>query len=362
MTKPIIDGTRPENMARDGLTATIQPWEDGLRTSSGPGSFEWWYFDAHFDDSASDEPARGCSAVIIFATKPLLERNGPLKPNLSITITRPDGSKQAQFPFFPPAQFRAARESCDVHLGDNYCRGDLHTYSVHVRQGDLAADLTFSGLVPAWRPGAGKAFFGDLDHYFAWLPAIPYGLVEGTLSFDGQSYYAKGSGYHDHNWGNVGLADVMDHWYWGRAHIGDYTLIYVDQVTARDYAYTHLPVFMLAKGERILTGDGQPLSLQTADFSPHPGGRAYPREVDFQWQKGGEAIHLRLRQPKLIEAVSLLITFPAWQRPVLRLFANPYYFRFNAQLDLNIEMEGLKDSQSGPALYEIMILQGKKHP
>ena len=362
MTKSVIFAVTPEYMAREGLSETIQPWEDGQRASTGRGSFEWWYFDAHFDDPGTDPAARGSTAVIVFATKPLLERKGPLKPSLMITITRPDGSKVAQFPILPADQFRASKEGCDVHIGPSWVKGDLQRYELHTEADGIRADLVFTALVPAWRPGAGKSFFGDLDHYFAWLPSIPYGHVQGSLTYDGQTYKVEGSGYHDHNWGNIGLDQVMDHWYWGRAHLGDYTLIYVEQIGAQAYGCTRMPVFMLAKGNQILTGDGMALSLQTADFSPTPGGRAYPREVDFHWQKGDESVHLRLRQPALIEATSLLLSFPTWQQPLLRLFANPYYFRFNARLTLSIQLNGIKEELEGSSLYEIMILQGRQHP
>lgn len=354
MTKPVVFGVTPEFLAREGLGASIAEWEDGQRAETGPGSFEWWYFDAHFDDHST--------AVIVFATKPILERSGPLKPNVSLTITRPDGKKIAQFPIFSPGQFQAAKETCDVRIGSNWTKGDLHTYQLHVEMDGIAADLTFRGIVPPWRPGAGKSYFGDLEHYFAWLPSIPYGTVEGTLTYDGQVHRVTGTGYHDHNWGNVGLNEVMDHWYWGRAHIGEYTLIYVEQIGAKEYGYTRMPVFMLAKGDQILTGDGASLTMKASDFTPQPGGRAYPRDVDFHWQNGKDTIHLGLRQPKLIEGVSLLLTFPAWQRFIIRLFANPYYFRFNANLELSIDLNGIKIVEHGPALFEIMILQGKKHP
>jgi hypothetical protein len=37
-------------------------------------------------------------------------------------------------------------------------------------------------------------------------------------------------------------------------------------------------------------------------------------------------------------------------------------FCFNADLELEIELKNLKTTERGPALYEIMILQGKNHP
>jgi hypothetical protein len=368
MAKPVYVGNTPEILAREGLTETIQPWEDGLRTETNPGSFEWWYFDAHFNDQST--------AVVTFATKPIMERNGPLKPCIALTITRPNGTKLSSFPFFPSKEFSASKDNCDVRIGQNWVRGNLHNYQLHIEidnppaefqdeptdAAHTSVDLIFTGLVPAWRPGTGKTYFGDLDHYFAWLPSIPYGMVEGTLTYDGQTRLVNGTGYHDHNWGNVGLNDVMDHWYWGRAHISDYTLIYVEQVTAEKYGYVRMPVFMLAKGDQILTDDGALLKMRTASFIEHQGGRAYPREVDFRWQNRSESIELCLRGSKLIESASLLMTLPTWQQKLIRLFANPYYFRFNAELILSLHLGGQHLTEHGPALFEIMILQGKKHP
>ncbi len=362
MAKPVFFGVTPEFLAREGLTETVQPWEDGLRAETGPGSFEWWYFDAHLDNNTT--------VVIVFATKPILERGGPLKPSVLLTLNCPNRKRISRAAYFPTNQFSAARETCNVAIGPNRAQGDLHTYQLHVEMeadpasdaGSITLDLTFTGLVPPWRPGAGKSCFGDLNHYFAWLPAIPYGRVEGEITCDGKVHQVSGAGYHDHNWGNIGLNEVMDHWYWGRARIGDYTLIYVEQIGAQEYGYTRMPVFMLAKGDQVLTGDGSKLTIKTADFVPHPGGRAWPREVDFYWRDGSDSIHISLRQPQLIEAASLLASFTAWKRALLRLFANPYYFRFNAELVLSLHLGNLHATERGSALFEIMILQGKRHP
>ena len=349
MTKPIFPFTTPQDLTREGLSETVAPWEDGLRTDTGRGSFEWWYFDAHLDD--------GSTAVIVFLTKPLLERGGPLKPGVSLTITRPDGVKRVEFPLYGPEEFHASKETCDVRIADSWVRGDLHRYELHAETGELAADLTFTGIVPPWRPGAGKVGFGDREHYFAWLPAIPRGTVSGTLTYDGKTVSVSGSGYHDHNWGNLSLNTALDHWYWGRANLGEFTVIFVEQIATRAYGARKLPVFMLAQGDRILTGDGNPLRLEKSDFVKHPGGREYPRQLDFIWESGGRSIRLALRQPELIEATSLLTLFPAWKQKILRLFANPYYFRFNAGLDLTIDFADLQAHEHGPALYEIMMLR-----
>ncbi|MBI4730706.1 MAG: hypothetical protein HY781_00985, partial [Chloroflexi bacterium] len=338
---------------------TVLPREDGQRASTGPGSFEWWYFDAHFDDQTT--------AVIVYATKPIAAPRRPLTPNLSLTITRPDGKKTAQFDLPPADEYAASKDACDVRVGRSWVRwserGGRWTYVLHAETTGMSADLTFTGLVPPWRPGAGKSYFGNPDRagrpcpYFAWLPAVPYGTVTGTLTYDGQAHAVTGTGYHDHNWGNVSLPSVLDHWTWGRAHVGEYTLIFVEQIATRRYGSTRLPVILLTKGDEVLVEDPRFLTMQTRGLVRHVQGRAYPQEVDFTWARGSERVHLALRDPELIEAVSLLLALPPAKRRLARLFANPYYFRFNSELELTIDLDGLHDSVRGPALYEIMLLR-----
>lgn len=353
MPKPIIYAIGPESLRREGLSETLATWEDGLRAPTERGTFEWWYFDAHFDDQTT--------AVIVFATKPIINPGAPLTPNLGLTITRADGVKTAEYVVTSAQQFSASKEMCEVRIGTSWVKqteaGTCWSYRLLAESRSQAADLTFTGLVPPWRPGAGKGFYGDLQHYFAWLPAIPYGRVEGALTYDGKTHAVRGSGYHDHNWGNIPLPMVMDHWYWGRAHVGDYTLIYVEQIAAKAYGSQRMPVFLLAKGEQVLVDEARYLTMQANDFIKHPGGREYPREVDFTWQRGQEQVHLALRKQHLIEATSLLGALPPGKRLLARLFANPYYFRFNAELDLTIDLDNLHDSVRGPALYEIMMLR-----
>ncbi|MBN2386906.1 MAG: hypothetical protein JXB85_07790 [Anaerolineales bacterium] len=353
MTRPVFFAVGPEFLARDGLTEAVLPWEDGRRLATRRGTFEWWYFDAHLED--------GSTAVIVFATKPITRPGDPLRPNLSLTITRPDGIKLARFAFFPAEAFSAAEHQCEVRIGSSWVKWHAEdstwNYTLHAEADELSTDLTFRSLVPPWRPGAGKCFFGGFEHYFAWLCASPYSTVAGTLTYDGQAHAAQGTGYHDHNWGNVALPAVMDHWTWGRAQVGDYTLIYVEQVALKKYGSTRMPVFLLAKGDRVLADDARCLTMQARDFVRHAGGRDYPREVDFVWKRGAERVQLALRAPQLIEAVSLLIGLPPLKREIAGLFVRPYYFRFNADLELSIDLGGIHAVERGPALYEIMMLR-----
>jgi predicted secreted hydrolase len=344
-----------EIITRERLTDKVSEWEDGLRTDVASDSFEWWYFDANFDD--------GSTAVIVFFTTPMLDFKGPVIPQVSLSITRPNGDKIEKLLNSSADQFSASKDTCDVRIGENWVKGDLKQYDLQVEIEGVVADLTFIGIVPAWHPNQDKAYYGNDDHYFAWLPAIPYGVVEGSLSYDGEDHKVNGNGYHDHNWGTIGLYDITDYWYWGRARIGDYSLIFAEKIAAKKYGFKPMSVFMLAKGREIIAANGPPLSLEARDFiKPAGGQRKHPNEVDIKWQKGEETVRMAIRNLVTLDDIDFLLDLPIWKRSLLRLRSNPHYFRFNADIELKIDMNNEKITENGKVLFEIMVLQGKKFP
>jgi predicted secreted hydrolase len=350
MSNKVILGTEADSLRREGLRDLPELWEDGLRAKPEPGVFEWWYFDAHLDD--------GSTVVIVFFTKSLLNLGVRLQPGVSISITQPDGQKLQEMRIFEPSEFSASKERCYVRIGESWARGDAGGYELHAHVGGLAAHLKMTGIVPPWRPGTGKVYFDEAQtRYFAWLAAVPYGSASGLLTYNNKIVGVSGSCYHDHNWGNIALNEVLEKWYWGRAHIGDYNLIFVEMTASPKYGGQKIPVFMLAKGSQIITGDGAPLRVAELDFQADPGGRSYPTGLDFIWQQASERIHISLRDPALIQSFSLLEDLPAWKRFIGGLFFNPYYFRFDSTLDLRIELHDCQDRLQGKAIYEVMLLR-----
>ena len=332
-----------------GITDEVKLFEDGFRTNKGRGFFEWWYFDAHLDD--------GTTVVIVYMTKSITEYKGPLKPSVMITITRPDGAKLFETQKYSPKTFSASKHNCDVKIGPNWVKGDLKKYELHATIEEIEVNLTFTGIVPPWRPRDGKIFFGNRQHHFGWVAPIPHGSVEGTLAYDNKTHEVTGSGYHDHNWGNLSLPTVQDHWYWGRTTLDEYTVLFVEQTTSKTYGSIKLPVFLLAKGNKVLTGDGKPLTLETSDFIDHSSGHKYPNKLVFSWISGDDEIIITLKNPQIIEAASLLGSFPKWKQKIAGIFVNPYYFRFNAQINLEINFGGIKILKTGSILYELMQLK-----
>jgi hypothetical protein len=247
--KLAVTAALPADYERFGLSPTsIAEWEDGARTDDSAGTYEWWYFDAHLAD--------GAKLVVSFMNKDdIADPRKPLAPLLRMDLDLADGRHFEKVVHYPPSEWSAARDHADVRLGSNRFAGDLHRYRIQATAEELSVDATLRGQVPPWRPSTGYMLFGaDRTLEFAWLPAVPQGAVSVTYSVDGEQHATTGIGYHDHNWGNVGLLKVIHDWYWARGNAGPYSVIASYITAAEPYRYEPIPIFMLAR-DNILVGD-----------------------------------------------------------------------------------------------------------
>jgi hypothetical protein len=241
---------RPADYARLGIDpVSVLQSEDGQRIGTEKGRYEWWYFDAHLDD--------GATVVVVFYTKPNVSPNGPLAPRITINLTLPDGRTFEKFLDTGPEVFSASKSGCDVRIGANRFVGDLHRYHITATIEEISVDIELTGEVRAWRPRSGHLYFGaeGREKLFAWLPSVPHGTASVRYTIGAEEHRASGSGYHDHNWGDVPMQTLMHNWYWARASVGPYTVIASYITATAAYAYETQIVYMLAKDGQIIADD-----------------------------------------------------------------------------------------------------------
>jgi hypothetical protein len=243
-----VTASSPADFERLGLSPTsIARWEDGARTDDSPGTYEWWYFDAHLAD--------GTKLVVVFMNKDIAEPKKPLSPQLRLNLDLADGRHFEKIVQYQPEEWSSAKDHCDVRLAENRFRGDLHEYRIQANAEEVWVDLTLVGEVPPWRPSTGYMLFGaDRSLEFAWLPSVPQGAVTVTYAIDGERQETTGVGYHDHNWGNVALMKVVHDWYWARGQAGPYSVIASYITAAERFNFEPIPIFMLAR-DNVLVGD-----------------------------------------------------------------------------------------------------------
>jgi hypothetical protein len=350
-------GATPADYQRYGIAkGEIAAWEDGFRTRpGGPGTFEWWYFDAVLDD--------GSTLVINFMVKDIRGGRGikqPASPVVTFQLDRPDGThvERAQH---APGDFAFAADHCDVRVGANTFAGDLHTYRIHVDIDAVTADVILTGQVPSWRPETGHILFGDdQPHLFAWLPSVPQGTVQATLTVDGQTRALAGTGYHDHNWGDAAMPKLIHHWYWARAEAGGYCVIASHITAERKYGYTQVPIFMLARDGKLVAEDSSLVRFAKTGEHPDPvtGKRVADTTVyDYDaTADGGEHYRVTFRRENTIVQERMIESVQGPKRALARIAGfDGAYMRFTGQVTVErIGSDPVPETVTAPALWELM--------
>jgi hypothetical protein len=89
---------------QDARIEPLQPADDGLHMDR-KGMYEWWYFDAHFDN--------GYTIVVFFhASNPNPGLQG--KIGIEIVLLGPDGKRVQKFFPYKKSQFNAAARGCPI--------------------------------------------------------------------------------------------------------------------------------------------------------------------------------------------------------------------------------------------------------
>jgi hypothetical protein len=329
---------------------TVAQWEDGSRTDGGKGSYEWWYFDAHLDD--------GTKLVIVFYTKRMMKTNSPLSPYVTIDLDTPDGRHFEERLEVKGIPWSSSIGSCDVKVGPCYIKGNLKKYSIYYDDRAIQAEATLSANIPSWRPETGHIYFGDNDeHFFAWLPSVPEGDVTAKITVDGITTEHTGTGYHDHNWGNIVMTKVMHHWYWGRAKVGDYNVISSYIYGEKKYGYNEFPIFMLAKDGEIVADDGKKLTFIPTDvYNDEVTGKPAHNRLVYQYEDEGFAYRVTwLRKSSLI-AFKMIDQLKGAVRILAKAIGfDAAYLRFTGDVSVEEIRAGSEPvTQEGPALWEEM--------
>ena len=348
----------PDDYARIGIEPrAIKLWEDGMRTDGSRGTYEWWYFDAHLDD--------GAKLVVVFLTKEMTALKKPLSPSIRIDLTLPDGTSIRKLAGFPAETFSASTETCDVRIGDNAFVGDLHTYTIRAHVEEIEVDVTLTGQVPAWRPETGYWLFGEeAEHFFAWLPSVPQGRVEATYRVDGTSRTVAGVGYHDHNWGNAPMLDLMHHWYWARGAAGPYSVIASYITAEKRYGYDALPVFMLARDGELIADDGDKVTFEELGrYIDTATGKPVGNVTRYTYTDGEERYIITFTRLSDLATDKFIDDLSGLKKLVARLARfDGAYLRFAGELRIErYRGEQLVESHRDDALWEMMYF-GKPRP
>ena len=335
----------PEDFKALGIGKEIEVREDGRRTPKSSEYFEWWYFDGLLDD--------GTVVVVWFGDNWLY---GSQKRAVNIELTPPGKpTRRVMRTFDDPGAF--ASDQANVQIGPHSFKGNLQTYAIHVdaaETGGVGCDLTLRRRVASYRPATGYIKAGD--RFFAWLVAVPEGAVTGTLTADGVTRQVTGSGYHDHNWGNVSPADLFDNWWWGRGRSGDQTIIASDIHGKAAVGGTDIPLFFVADDHRVqVNAYGSDVSAVESGPVRHPDPnheRPIDSAVSFATADGSRA-EFKISD-RLLTSSSLLSDQSFIKKAVAAIMSiKPWYSRFVSPITLKLPGQSSHEGEGTLEYFEL---------
>ncbi|MGW0082772.1 hypothetical protein [Streptomyces sp. NPDC003393] len=349
--------------ARENLRGDmVETWEDGFRTvtsNDDPDVFEGWHSAFTGDDGTTVSFALSTRLDDGFVPAP---GEAGRRPKAAVTVTDPDGTAHAAVHTGSWNEFAAAKDRCHVRLGPFTCTGDLKTYRVTGRSGDVGVDLTLTGLVPPFRPGTGLVYLGDTEDHFGWLSAVPAGTATGTVTVNGRNRLFTGHGHHDHSWGSLPFPYAVEHWRWARGSVGQYSVIGADLHLRTEYDSAVVPVFLVddtrTRRRLVAAFDPRTVTATESDPRPHPDdtySKDYYSRVHWMYRDGDDRADVTFTDTDHLIFTRQYGTDPAQaQKSALDRLGidETWYTRYATRNDLDLSVAAARATGTGTGTLE----------
>lgn len=342
---------KPEDFKKLGINPVeVETWEDGVRDTSAPNHFEWWYFDCILDD--------GMKIVIQF-----LSKNGrnftsdKFHPTIFYKVTMPDGRQIDKEIHCSDKKIQWSDKICDVNFAKHYFRGDLKNYKIHIDDIDgMAADISLESSSKPYRPGTSYFQFGTPDKYYTWLCVVPRGRVNGTITVEGKTKNITGMGYHDHQWGSINFHKYWNHWIWARQSYDDYSLLLFDFFTNEEFSTERFPIIFIQDndGNIIFESHNNVDCKVEKQYTDEASGKQYPSILDYTFKQNDTVVKYRLATDKAIESKGQN-NMPLSMKIVMKfMHIQASYSRFTANGQLEMWTNDEIICRNNSLIYEIM--------
>ncbi len=155
----------------------------------------------------------------------------------------------------------------------------------------------------------------------------------------------------------------MNHWYWGRAKVGDYTVIACDIIAEEKYGNKRLPVFFIAKDGKILNDDASITKIERANTHINDFTKKFMDDtlVYTQTVSPDEEYIITFERKRDIMPRSLLEVVTPIKRFLGKLVGmNPTYMRVMGDVTVDVRRNGEQEKITETGLWEQYFLGNNK--
>ena len=319
--------------------------DQAFRSQPGqPESYQWWYHGVIFDNGYSL-----CAEMFII---------NEMNAQLVFEVCDPEG-KRTLVPllYHFPSEVTVSKDTLDITMGDNRYRGRFPKYEMHLRGGDMGADLVFECLTqPVREPPdgvyIGRATAPPTPQYMSYI-LRPRCRVTGKVVVAGKEMSVNSEeGYADHQWGNCSNLNLFYSWYWGMLHLPNHTVVWWDGLLNEKFGYQRAKWLWLYKGEKLSRYvRNANIYIESSDLGICGAtGVTRPRKVIFIIDDSDIKGTATYTMKHVLVTPADMMTW----RPI-SLARPPRYFRYLSDVQYNLNIEGEKIHGDGQEIHELAI-------
>lgn len=222
-----------------------------------------------------------------------------------------------------------------------------------IHNGKVKVDVTFSNVVPKWRPGRGQITV-DGDKYYKYGIIAPRANVEGTVTVDGTVYKVKssGKGFADYVATNIAPYDLATRFSRFRDFNGDLFVAWREIKLSEDNGGGSTVWVMIGYKDKIVFSDSNAKMKEGKVKSDSKTGYRIPYAIQIDGKKGKDKVRL-IHQGTSVKRKDMLKSMGSAVKSVASLVAKPFSFNFGGKYTLQMEIGGAKATIKGKSNYTL---------
>jgi hypothetical protein len=153
------------------------------------------------------------------------------------------------------------------------------------------------------------------------------------------------------------MTKLINHWYWGRAQAGAYSIVSSYITAEAHYGSTEIPIFMLAKDGAIVADDPGKVrfSLEGEQVDEHSG-KPFAQVVTYEYDDGADRYVIRYQLKSTIVDERMIDRVTGAKHVLAKVARfDGAYLRFTGQVELEHFIDGQSvEKVADPGIWELM--------